>query len=724
MASPGPSYLRNDQYNRGPLGSPSQSRDYIPRRDQGGRHPGQFGSLQGGYRAHAYPGSSGSISASGANRPSMPPPPPPGTGSSSVKSSPQRNRSGASDSSRAGSSSHAINRPSMLPYWNKRDGSPDDLSDISDDDIPSTSQSASHSPLLAPAQRSLSGSSAGGSSAGGGPPPPPPTGWNRSGVPATSNASKSARIGGGPKSMISESRVPQHPATGPDARVQHKVQPSPNNSPFQNGSMSAPATGVASVRVPATFGQQRQLKEEETKEFWLAKMDKRANDIKAVEHQLAQIAEHRKILAFEVTEQAKPEWVDNDSNMKTESARELIRRVYAENKRKREQQVALPVEIVAPSNIKARSLFPDPCQVPEVQRTIRSFKTFKPVLIEYLRRQRAADDEKEWRLAKEYVRLKSAWRNKTDAILLDPATAAADTARRELFLEEFPELHERFAEDGLEAYIPKAALQLTPAQEASKLEDLASEKRFRPAKCPSQLLGYKKKSALHLNNTNGLVKDSVALQMELQHLGHWTAEEKVFFAERMIESRHQKPFAKIAEGLPHKTTAECVKFYYTSKKDVKYKEKRKTRYLQTREQNQLRAEERKRKRMEMKNEYRQIFTALQQAEPNGSSESVEQKSDSSKSTEDAKVDSEVPDESNDGNKGSTTGTTPNGNVNDTIKGGNCNSLPIQTQQDLPSDIDKGVPESLNNQEPQIRNNQSDGANSNVGGDEDMEIGSD
>jgi hypothetical protein len=34
-----------------------------------------------------------------------------------------------------------------------------------------------------------------------------------------------------------------------------------------------------------------------------------------------------------------------------------------------------------------------------------------------------------------------------------------------------------------------------------------------------------------------------------------------------------KKFGRIAASLPNKTTAECVRFYYRTKKHIKYKEK-------------------------------------------------------------------------------------------------------------------------------------------------------
>lgn len=49
---------------------------------------------------------------------------------------------------------------------------------------------------------------------------------------------------------------------------------------------------------------------------------------------------------------------------------------------------------------------------------------------------------------------------------------------------------------------------------------------------------------------------------------------------------YPKKFAKIASALPNKTCADCVKFYYRTKKHNKYKEKRE-------EMKRIKAEKRK-----------------------------------------------------------------------------------------------------------------------------------
>lgn len=59
---------------------------------------------------------------------------------------------------------------------------------------------------------------------------------------------------------------------------------------------------------------------------------------------------------------------------------------------------------------------------------------------------------------------------------------------------------------------------------------------------------------------------------ELEHINVWTEEEtQIFFNRFML---YPKKFDRIAAALPNKTTADCVLYYYRTKKQVKYKERR------------------------------------------------------------------------------------------------------------------------------------------------------
>ena len=56
---------------------------------------------------------------------------------------------------------------------------------------------------------------------------------------------------------------------------------------------------------------------------------------------------------------------------------------------------------------------------------------------------------------------------------------------------------------------------------------------------------------------------------ERRHVNVWTDMEKCIFLDRFLH--HPKDFRKIASFLRNKTTKDCIRFYYDSKKSVPYK---------------------------------------------------------------------------------------------------------------------------------------------------------
>jgi hypothetical protein len=132
-------------------------------------------------------------------------------------------------------------------------------------------------------------------------------------------------------------------------------------------------------------------------------------------------------------------------------------------------------------------------------------------------------------------------------------------------------------------------------------DDFAADKRFHPAPIPPQRIGNVRKLTAQLFDRNGLVRDPIKAHHELQHINPWTDDEKELFLTRFVVCRapglppyplpsvvsdapsklrftprsasrflsFPKKFSKIAQAMPYKSVAECVKYYYTSKKEVR-----------------------------------------------------------------------------------------------------------------------------------------------------------
>ena len=63
---------------------------------------------------------------------------------------------------------------------------------------------------------------------------------------------------------------------------------------------------------------------------------------------------------------------------------------------------------------------------------------------------------------------------------------------------------------------------------------------------------------------NGLVGDPISFEKECTEVNPWMPEEKGIFQEKF--AAFGKNFSKIAYFLDHKTTADCVEFFYKNQK--------------------------------------------------------------------------------------------------------------------------------------------------------------
>lgn len=112
-------------------------------------------------------------------------------------------------------------------------------------------------------------------------------------------------------------------------------------------------------------------------------------------------------------------------------------------------------------------------------------------------------------------------------------------------------------------------LNLVPTPEiinfASKLLSEPQIKVHRSTlKMPALILDEKEKTISRFPSRNGLIEDPLAYEKERAMINPWTSEEKDIFMEKF--AAFGKDFRKIASFLDHKTTADCVEFYYKNHK--------------------------------------------------------------------------------------------------------------------------------------------------------------
>ncbi|EFJ35990.1 hypothetical protein SELMODRAFT_78396, partial [Selaginella moellendorffii] len=76
------------------------------------------------------------------------------------------------------------------------------------------------------------------------------------------------------------------------------------------------------------------------------------------------------------------------------------------------------------------------------------------------------------------------------------------------------------------------------------------------------------RSAQYIVQSNRRVEDPIEFEQERKSINPWTPEEKKLFLDKF--ALFYKNFAKIASFLQHKTTGDCVEFYYRNQKTEEF----------------------------------------------------------------------------------------------------------------------------------------------------------
>uniref|UniRef100_A0A0E0DLF4 SANT domain-containing protein n=1 Tax=Oryza meridionalis TaxID=40149 RepID=A0A0E0DLF4_9ORYZ len=92
-------------------------------------------------------------------------------------------------------------------------------------------------------------------------------------------------------------------------------------------------------------------------------------------------------------------------------------------------------------------------------------------------------------------------------------------------------------------------------------------------KMPALIVDEKEKAGAKFVSKNGLVEDPVSVEKERALINPWIQEEKEIFMEKL--ATFGKDFSKISSFLQHKTTADCIEFYYKHHKSDSFREVKK-----------------------------------------------------------------------------------------------------------------------------------------------------
>ncbi|XP_020273484.1 uncharacterized protein LOC109848420 isoform X1 [Asparagus officinalis] len=126
--------------------------------------------------------------------------------------------------------------------------------------------------------------------------------------------------------------------------------------------------------------------------------------------------------------------------------------------------------------------------------------------------------------------------------------------------------------------LPAGNLTLVPTADivdftSRLLSDSLAKLHRQNLKMPALILDEKERSFSRFITKNNLIEDPLSFEKQRLMINPWTQEEKGVFMDML--ATYGKDFAKISSFLTHKTTADCIEFYYKNHKSESFREVKK-----------------------------------------------------------------------------------------------------------------------------------------------------
>uniref|UniRef100_A0AAQ5YUK5 Nuclear receptor corepressor 2 n=1 Tax=Amphiprion ocellaris TaxID=80972 RepID=A0AAQ5YUK5_AMPOC len=225
-------------------------------------------------------------------------------------------------------------------------------------------------------------------------------------------------------------------------------------------------------------------------------------------------------------------------------------------------------------------LYNQPSDTKQYHENIKINQAMRKKLILYFKRRNHARKQWEQKFCQRYDQLMEAWEKKVERIENNPRRRAKESKVREYYEKQFPEIRkQRELQERMQSRVGQRGGGLTSSaarseHEVSEIIDGISEhenteKQMRQLAVIPPMLFDAEQQRIKFINMNGLMDDPMKVYKDRQVMNMWSEQEKDTFREKFIQ--HPKNFGLIASFLERKTVAECVLFYYLTKKNENYK---------------------------------------------------------------------------------------------------------------------------------------------------------
>ncbi|XP_016106853.1 nuclear receptor corepressor 2-like [Sinocyclocheilus grahami] len=312
-----------------------------------------------------------------------------------------------------------------------------------------------------------------------------------------------------------------------------------------------------------------------SKEELIQNMDRVDREITMVEQQICKLRKKQHQLEEEAAKPQEPERTISPPPSEAKH-RSLVQIIYDENRKKAEEAHRI-LEGLGPRV--ELPLYNQPSDTKQYHENIKINQSMRKKLILYFKRRNHARKQWEQKFCQRYDQLMEAWEKKVERIENNPRRRAKESKVREYYEKQFPEIRkQRELQERMQNRVAQRGGGLASAarseHEVSEIidgisEQENSEKQMRQLAVIPPMLFDAEQQRIKFINMNGLMADPMKVYKDRQVMNMWSEQEKDTFREKFIQ--HPKNFALIASFLERKTVAECVLFYYLTKKNENYK---------------------------------------------------------------------------------------------------------------------------------------------------------
>lgn len=312
-----------------------------------------------------------------------------------------------------------------------------------------------------------------------------------------------------------------------------------------------------------------------SKEELIQNMDRVDREITMVEQQICKLRKKQQQLEEEAAKPHEPEPPISPPPSEAKH-RSLVQIIYDENRKKAEEAHRI-LEGLGPRV--ELPLYNQPSDTKQYHENIKINQAMRKKLILYFKRRNHARKQWEQKFCQRYDQLMEAWEKKVERIENNPRRRAKESKVREYYEKQFPEIRkQRELQERMQSRVGQRGGGLTSAarseHEVSEIIDGISEhenteKQMRQLAVIPPMLFDAEQQRIKFINMNGLMDDPMKVYKDRQVMNMWSEQEKDTFREKFIQ--HPKNFGLIASFLERKTVAECVLFYYLTKKNENYK---------------------------------------------------------------------------------------------------------------------------------------------------------